>query len=174
MRSEICHLHIRRASSHWMWPALPLCSIYGLQYAFQCTYVPQSYTVWDTQQQIRHSLLLQYTVHPLSAVVDTVVLHIMIFTANNPFWSVAVAHSQAHTISTFPQSVPFGNFWRMRHIGEGWQTLTVRSPEKYQEQALTFQLKQGDFPKQYSRNTRMHDGNDSKVWWVEPHSNLAM
>ena len=51
----------------------------------------------------------------------------------------------------------------MRHIGEGWQTLMVRSPEKYQEQTLTFQLKQGDFPTQYSRNIRMHDGNDSKA-----------
>ena len=52
---------------------------------------------------------------------------------------------------------------RMRHIGGGWQALMVCSPEKYQEQTLTFQLKQGDFPKQYSRNIRMHDGNTSKA-----------
>lgn len=54
-------------------------------------------------------------------------------------------------------SIPFGNLWRMKRIGEGWQTLTVRTPEKYKDQILTFSLKQGDFPKQYSRNIKMND-----------------
>ena len=35
---------------------------------------------------------------------------------------------------------------RMRHIGEGWQTLTVHSPEKYQEQALAYLATAGEIP----------------------------